>query len=142
MERLRTYREGDKQMEHIDVVITFSSIDEASQACVRFTHLGFFVTYHESMDGAKMKVKLPKQALAEAKQMINQYGGDMDIEQGTYTSTNQAEQQQTHEGYMRIPAHLIHDDWMDEWVTLPPEIASDILLSDEESVFDPQRMDD
>ncbi len=141
MARYSIYWESDQQMENIDVVITFSTIDEASQACASFTHLGFYVTYHESMGGTEVKLKLPKQALPEVIHMIQRYGGKMNEGNDLHTSTNQVEQQHNRESYIHIPAHLIHEDWMDEWETIPPEIASDILLSDEESAFDPLRIE-
>ncbi len=44
---------------------------------------------------------------------------------------------QTTEGSMRVPAHIINEDWIDEDFNIPPEFANDILLSDEEAEFDP-----
>lgn len=43
------------------------------------------------------------------------------------------------EGFIRIPAHYVNEDWIDDWEITSPELIHDTLLSDEESIFDPNR---
>lgn len=59
------------------------------------------------------------------------------VEEGRSERT--AVQVQHREGFIRIPAHFINEDWHDEWETTAPELIHDVLLSEEESLFDPNR---
>jgi hypothetical protein len=88
-----------------------------------------------------LHIHVEDQDLTSALEICEAHGGQLVEKSNSSAETEAFALAYDLEGSIRIPAHVVNEDWTDDYASRPDYLAADAIPSEEEAAFDPSNDD-
>jgi hypothetical protein len=123
-------------MSSLPIFFEFDQEKDALLALDTLEELGYSPNLLTHMEKPTLHIHVDDQDLTSALEITQAHGGRL-VEKNENSPEAAFAMAYDLEGSIRIPAHVVNEDWSDDYASTPPHLANDAIPNEEEAKFDP-----
>ena len=127
-------------MNSAPIFFEFNERREALHALDTLEELGYKPTFQENMEKPTLHMHVDNQDLTSALEIAQAHGGRLTEREESPTDEKVFATAYDMEGSLRIPAHVVNEDWPEGYAD-SPQYTADAIPDEDDHFFDPSADD-